>query len=225
MSLEDLPSNSRRTVAEPARSAAPSEEPKLTQVEGIGKVVRRKKSFGRRLMDTFFRGDSGVVSYLIREIVIPTAQNLLTDMVTQGIEKAVYGEVRTPARRSPVRGASQYPVARGPHVSYDRVNQNTIIRGPQTNSTQPQRPVRQTAAVELDDIVLETEFGAQTIVEKLYEAIEDYGAATVANLKELLGETALYTDHKWGWTEGAEFKVRRIRGGFLLDYPDPADLR
>lgn len=226
MSLEDLPSNSRRP-ADPHKSPPSSEEPKLVKVEGIGKVVRRKKPFGRRLMDNFFRGDTGVLSYLFREVLIPAAQTLVTDMVTQGIEKAVYGEVRTPARR-PVRGVSQYPV-RGPHVSYDRMQQNTIVRGPQMGigPGPTRRPVvqQQTASIDLGDIVLETEFAAQTIVEKLYEAMEEYGAATVANLKELLGETSVYTDHNWGWPDGAEFHIKRIRDGFLLSYPDPVDLR
>lgn len=226
MSLEDLPSNSRRPAIEPARSAAPSEEPKLTPVEGIGKVVRRRKSFARRLLDTFFRGNDGVFRYLFNDVLIPALQDTATDMVKQGIEKAVYGEVRTPPRRPTVRGASPYPITRGPHVSYDqRMNQNTIIRGPQMSANSPQRPVRQTSFIDLGDIVLDTEFAATMIAEKLYEVLQEYPVATVANLKELLGETATTMDHRWGWTEGAEFRVRRIRDGFLLEYPQPEDLR
>lgn len=226
MTIPELPSNSRRPVDSPAAASA-KEPPKLDPVEGIGKIVMRKKPFGRRILDTFFRGDSGVLSYLVREVIVPAAQTMLTDMVTQGIERAVYGESRTPPRGR-FRGSSTYPVTRGPHVGYDRIGQQntTIIRGSQMNTAAtPRRPIQQTASIDLGEILLETEFGAQTIVETLYDTIEEYGGVTVANLKELLGETAVYTDHKWGWRTGAEFQIRRARGGFSLDYPDPIDLR
>lgn len=231
MSLPDFPSNSRRPVeaSSPTGSRGPNQtpsegaEPKLEKVEGIGRVVRRNKSLSRRLMDTFFRGNGSVVSYLVMDVLVPAAQSLVLDMVTQGLEKKFYGEVRTP-RRPGTRIVGPQGL-RPPHVSYDRVNQNTIVRSPQINGPARRPAATQTSALDLGDIVIDTEFGAQMIVEKLYEAIQEYGAATVANLKELLGESAQYTDHKWGWTEGSEFRVKRIRDGFRVDYPEPEDLR
>lgn len=227
MTLPDFPSNSRRPSDESGQNRQnrpQSEDLKLEKVEGIGKVVLRKKSLGRRLLETFFSGKDGVFRYLLDDVLIPALQDTATDVVKQGIEKAVYGEVRSP-RRTTFRGSSSYQSRAQTHVSYDRVNQNTVVRPTQISAGAMRRPVTQRSSLDLGDIVLDTEFGTQMIAEKLYETIQEYGAASVANLKELLGESATTTDHRWGWTEGAEFRVKRIHDGFRLDYPDPEDLR
>jgi hypothetical protein len=230
MTLPDFPSNSRRPLETSSPTGIPApgganREPKLEKVEGIGNVVRRQKPLGRRLMDTFFRGNGSVLSYLVMDVLVPAAQSLVLDMVTQGLEKKFYGEVRSPRRTATPRGIISQPSARTSHFSYDRVNQNTIIRSPLINNGSMRRPLSQASSIDLGEIVLDTEFGAKMIVEKLYETIQEYGAVTVANLKELLGESAVTTDHKWGWTDGAEFQVRRMHGGFRLDYPEPEDLK
>lgn len=226
MTLPDFPSNSRRPSDESGQNRPQSEETKLAKVEGIGKVVRRKKSLGRRLLETFFSGKDGVFRYLLDDVLIPALQDTATDVVKQGIEKAVYGEVRTP-RRTTLRGSSSIQSrAQTHHVGYDRViSQNTVVRPTQISSGPMRRPVTQPSSVDLGDIVLDTEFAATMIAEKLYEVLQEYPVATVANLKELLGESPTTMDHRWGWTEGAEFRVRRIRDGFLLEYPQPEDLR
>jgi hypothetical protein len=223
MSTENFPSNSRRASQPPVNNSIPpqpTEEPKLEKVI-TGPVIKRKKPLGRRIRETLFSGDSGVFVYLTREVLIPAFQTLVTDMVTQGIERAVYGEVRTHRRPGGYRGNS---VPRT-HISYDRPS--TIVRGGPAGPTVPtRRPLLpQTPANDVEEIILDTDFAAKMVAEKLYETIQDYGTATVANLKELLGETAAYTDHKWGWQEGAEFHVRRVREGYLLIIPDPIDLR
>jgi hypothetical protein len=220
MSTENYPGNSRRAGQPAVNNSAmpPNEEPKLEKVI-TGKVIKRKKPLGRRILDTFFNGDSGVIKYLAQEVLVPAFQTLVTDMVTQGIERAVYGEVRTPRRTGPggYRGVNR------PHVSYDRPS--TIVRSPVSQGPPSRRPLSQPSSNDLDEIILDSDFSAKVIVEKLYEAIQDYGGVTVANLKELLGETPTYTDHKWGWGEDAEFQVKRVREGFLLVLPDPVDMR
>lgn len=217
MSIENFPGNSHRASRPSANDNQPStdEEPKLEPVV-TGRVIHRKKPLGRRVMDTLFRGDGGVVRHLMREVLVPALQTLVTDMVTQGIERAVYGEVRTPRRSG--------PIVRGSAVSRTQIDYNrpsTITRSP----APARRPLNQPSSSELGDVIVETDFEAQIIVERLYEAIQEYGAATVANLKELLKESPQYTDHKWGWEENDEFRIRRVRDGFRIDYPDPHVVR
>jgi len=41
---------------------------------------------------------------------------------------------------------------------------------------------------------------------------------------ELVGLDSTHTDHKWGWEELTGAGVSRIRGGYLLDLPEPEPL-
>jgi len=40
----------------------------------------------------------------------------------------------------------------------------------------------------------------------------------------LVGLAATHTDNKWGWTDLSGAGVSRIRGGYLLDLPEPEPL-
>lgn len=222
MTTENYPANSRRAHQSPGNNVPPTEEPKFDRIV-TGKVIKRKKPLGRRIFDTFFNGDSGVLTYLAKEVLVPAFQTLVTDMVTQGIEKAVYGEVRTPIRRGGVgyRGPRSAPQT---HISYD-LRSTTMSRPPMGNTPPTRQPLTQPSSQYLDEIILDSDFAAKVVVEKLYETIQEYGGVTVANLKELIGESPQYTDNKWGWGEEAEFHVRRIREGYLLVLPVPVHLR
>lgn len=217
--MEQFPGNSRRTVGPSPENqkALPADGVKLDSVV-TGKVIKRKKPLGRRLREMFFSSDSNsVVGYLGKEVLLPALQNLITDFVTQGIEKAVYGEVRT-NRTSGYRGTSYT----GTHVSYNRY---ASPQRPNPPAAPARRPVTQPNAVDIGEIVIDSKIEAQLIAEKLFETVEEYGAATVANLNELLGQSSVYTDHKWGWTNLESLEVKRSRDGWLIDLPVPVDLR
>lgn len=214
--MDEFPGNSRRAVD---RSQKPEPvEPEKVKLDKVvtGIVVRRKKPLGRRLRETFFVGD-GVLGYLGKEVLLPALQNLLIDGVTQGIEKAVYGEVRTQ------RGMSyQGSPASRTHISYNRPS--SIIR--QSEPTAPaRRVVAQPSAFNIGEVVVESKIEAQVIYDKLVETVEEYGAATVAHFNDLIGQTSAWTDHKYGWTDLEKFRIVRVREGWLIELPDPEDLR
>ena len=61
-----------------------------------------KKPITRRVREVFFGSDIQSVSqYLVQDVLLPAARNLLVDFTTQGINRAVYGET---APRQPRRG-------------------------------------------------------------------------------------------------------------------------
>lgn len=222
MSTEKFPSNSHRVTNQSQGQnnlpPAEAEEPKFERVI-TGRVIKRKKPLGRRFLDTFFSGDSGVINYLAKEVLVPAFQNLLIDFVNEGIARAVHGD----KPRSSYRGYHHRPggsISRQ-HISYDRTT--PMSRGPV--GPPMRRPLAHPSSQDLDEIILDTDFAAKMVAEKMYEAIQDYGVVTVANLKELLGESPQYTDNKWGWGEDAEFQVRRIREGYLLVLPPPVDIK
>lgn len=221
----EFPNNSHRppptvqvTVTTPPAASA-DEEVKLDKVVS-GKVTKRKPPLGRRILNTFFSGDSsGVFGYILKEVLVPTAQNLVTDIVTQGVERAIYGEVRTGPRSSRPHGpASSYR----PYVSYDKPT------GPAGAAARPpagRRPVVQPSSLDLDTIILAERIDAQITLDKLYETIEKYGEATVGNLNELIGATGTYLDYRFGWKNIDGADIRRVAGGYQLLLPDPITLK
>lgn len=215
--MDDFPSNSRKPNTPLDKTPPPDDEAVKLEKVVTGSVIRRRKPLGRRIMDTFFSGDStSVVGYLGKEVLLPALQNLITDFVTQGIERAVYGEVQTP-RRNARGGATGRPL-----VSY---NTASTVRPAATSNVVRRPVVRQVPATDLGEIVLPDLNQTQIVIENLYRTVEEYGCATVSNLKELIGETSLYTDHKWGWTDLTDLTAKRVREGYLLIIPDPEDLR
>lgn len=231
MSIENFPSNSHSRKASQTSGNSPQptdeEKPKLEPVV-TGKVIHRKKSFGRKVLDTFFKGEGGVISYLAHDVLIPALQNLVIDTVTEGIQRAVGGSTGRQYRT--FRGSGQART----HHNYNGYSANrTTISSTSPligNGPQPRRsPMMQSSSVDLEDIVVETDFEAEMIIEKLYEAQQEFGAATVANLKELTKTSPTYVDHKWGWPDGVEFGKKRVRVeggiGVLLIIPEPVVVR
>jgi len=211
---QDFPSNSHRPVKPSEPAADPTDGvPKFEKVVS-GNATQRKKPLGRRLLNTFFGGDSGVFSYLLKDVLVPALQDVATDMVKKGIDKAVYGEVRNHGRT--IRGSSLPRT----HISYDRTTSLRPSHAP-INRPSPQR-----SAQSIDDIVLDSMLDVQTTTDQLYGALRKYGLVRVASLYEMIGQTPAYTDYKFGWYDLDDMEVKRIGSGqFLLIMPDPVDIR
>jgi hypothetical protein len=213
---ELFPGNSRsRPTPRPEENNPPVEDRKLDPI--VGKVIKRKTPLGRRIKETFLSGNSGVFSYLFNDVFVPALKDLATDMVKQGIERAVYGEVRS--SRSSTRGTGLGRT----QVSYDRLSSN---RHPAVRNVAPlRRSSHLESAEDLGEIILEDYVTAEVIVERMLESVRDYDHVTVANLKELIRETPKYTDNRWGWTDLSSIDIKRVREGFLLILPKPEPLR
>ena len=55
----------------------------------------------------------------------------------------------------------------------------------------------------------------------MYDLVNSYDSATVADFYDLVGITSEFTDNKWGWTNLHGSRVIRARDGYLLDLPKP----
>jgi hypothetical protein len=77
---------------------------------------------------------------------------------------------------------------------------------------------------DFDEIVLDQRAEAEEVIDRLYDVVNKYEQATVADLYDLVGLSSTHTDHKWGWTDLRGAGVSRIRDGYLLDLPDPEPL-
>lgn len=220
--MDDFPSNSRRErMSEsgdiPVKNKAV--EPKV-KVERVvqSEVIRKKKSLSKKFKETFVGGDArSVWGYIFLDVMIPAAKDMMADATSQGMEKMLYGEVRSTSRRGG-RGRSQ-----NGYVNYSRYSANR----PPWEPNEPRRDVsprgRQTH--DFDEVILETRGEAEQVIEQLFELVSKYEQATVSDLYGLVGISGDYTDEKWGWTELRGAQPVRVRNGYLLDLPRPEPLR
>ncbi len=212
--MEDFPSNSRKS-----RKALEA-DPTAKKVEKIveGEVIRRKKPLGKRFTEIFVGGDARSVGmYVLMDVLIPAAKDTLADAMSQGVERMLFGEARSTSRRTG-RGPGYSPNG---YVSYNRYS-SSIRRDPREERPALSRRAR--ASHDFDEIILATRHEAEEVIERLFDVVSTYDAATVSDLYEMVGVEGSYTDGKWGWTDIRGAGVTRIKNGYLLDLPRPQPL-
>lgn len=178
----------------------------------IAKAKVQKKSAIKEALRTFFAQDlPEIAEHLIIDVAIPAAKNAITDMVTQGIQQLLYGEV-DPRRRS----ASGY-------TSYSRSSRDYSGRAYYESRRTERREPRQSKPTNVEDLVFDTRGDAVDVIEHIAETIEEYGQVSVADLMSSVGIQPRYTDERWGWTTTDAFELRQIREGWLIsaDRPEP----
>ena len=202
----EFPSNSRKAREQP-------DEKKIESVV-TGKVVRRKKSPGKRFGELFVSGDSKTVGqYVILDVMLPALKDMIADGMSQGVERMLFGDSRPVGRRPGSRPMG----STGPsgHVSYNRFSSSTREEPRNRMSRQAK------ASHSFDEIVLSTRAEAEEVLNRLYDLIARYQVASVSDLYNLIDEPANFADEKWGWDDIEGSQVRRTSGGYLLDLPRP----
>lgn len=217
--MDDYPSNShnrkptREAPKAPPKAKAKDEEPKKIDKVTSGDVVRRKKPLGKRFKELFVGEDSkGVLTFVLLDVMVPAAKDMLADAVSQGVERKLYGEARSSSRRTGRR-----PGGNG-HVNYNRMS-NTPHDGMRSEQRSLSR--RAKTSHDFDEIILATRGEAEEVIDRLFDLVSQYEAASVTDLYELVGVTGEYTDDKWGWTELGGAGVSRVKHGYLLNLPRP----
>jgi hypothetical protein len=142
------------------------------------------------------------------DVLLPAAKDMIVEAGSQGIEKLIFGD----SRRRPMSPQS------GPtgHISYNRYSMGNRQSGPQRAISRQAR-----SRHNFDEIVLDQRAEAEEVIDRLFDVVNRYESATVADLYELVGLSSTHTDNKWGWTDLTGAGVSRIRGGYLLDLPEP----
>lgn len=204
--MPDFPSNSK--------SQPPTKAEKIVEPVVTSEAATRKKSLGRRLREIFIGGDSkSVLNYVVSDILVPQAKDMLVEMVTSGFERTIYGESRPPRRP----GGYRPNVGAGPtnYTRYADRGNNPIGR----HGVSERHPNASLRTQSIDDILLATRVEAEAVVERMYDILENYDSVSVADLHGLLGWSSSYTDQKWGWTELHGTDIRRVRDGYILVLP------
>lgn len=201
-SATNYASNSHKSK-ETAKEATP--RPKMNKIIE-GEAVERKKPLGRKIAETFTGDDvHSVGSYVLLDVVVPTIKTLISDVVSQGVERWMFGDSR--------------PRSTGARGSYTSYNRPSSVVG--STRREEARPLSRRARANHDfaEVVLESRGEAEGVLESLQMLVDQYDIALVSDLYDLVGITGNFTDNKWGWTSLAGSGVRRVRDGYLVDLP------
>lgn len=196
-----------------SKDPRPVEEPPKIQPVISGTAVERKEPLRKKFLAAY-AGDSAqsVGQYLLMDVIVPGTKNIIADLVTQGINRLLYGGTR------PVQNGVRSSV--GGYAKY-------FNGAPQSQAQQQSQPVVRQAqqANHINEIILQSRSDAEIVIDSLRELIEAYGNAKVANLYSLVGISGDFTNQSIGWTNLSRAGVIQIREGYLLDLPAPEVLR
>lgn len=213
----EFPGNSKM----PRPQTPDAEQEKKVESVVTNEVKKQKKSLGRRFLDIFIGGDSkSVVQYVFMEVLVPQAKDMITEAASQGFERMIYGDSRSPRNHRP-RNAAGYSGGPTNYTRYAVRGNNPIGR---LGSDDRRPAVHQPRTQNVDDILLATRVEAETVLDRLYDLLKEYETASVADLYSLVGLSSSYTDQKWGWVDLHGSQIRRVRDGYILDLPKVVSL-
>lgn len=197
------------------------EEDKHLERVTSGEAIRKKKSLRRRFSQSFVAGDlKSAASYAVMDVLLPATRDLVLDTAHSWLEKLILGDTRR------YRGATPPQSGATGYVQYNRYSGPMGGPLPATRASylsSPQRAMSRQARAQhdFDEILLTSRPEAEQVIDQLFDIVEKYDTATVADLYELVGLSSDHTDRKWGWTNLSGAGVARTRDGYLLDLPQP----
>ena len=189
----------------------------VTESVVTGEVVRKQKSKIQNVAETFFGGDlKDVASYVVVDVMIPAAKDMLYDTVSQGFSRLLFGEVRQ-------RTAS----TNREYTSYGSMSRDRSMRRvDQSRRNSRDDTVRdRISSNDFDDITFRDRRDAEAVMDTLMDTIDHYGQCSVADLLKASGMSPKYTDYDSGWHDLSRASISRYRDGYVLNMPRTEDLR
>lgn len=214
--MDDFPSNSKKAVDREQKVSKRAERPKL---QPVTTGEKKKKPLGRRFAESFGGGDArGVVGYVMLDVLIPAAKDAVSDAVSMGVERMLFGEVRPSNRRSSSRPSGPSGV-----VNYNGFA-STSLR-PNQQQSPPVQTRRGRSSHQVPDVIVESRAEADEVLNRLYDALTQYEVVTLVDFYSLVSITPQFTDENWGWYRLDGARVHRARGGgYLIELPPPEPL-
>ena len=208
LGLDQYPANSKKDSVD--INAAPKERKKIVQ----GTIKKKKRSLVKRVGEEFLEDDGqSVGNYILYDVLIPAAKDLISDMMNSSLEMFFWGSTRPSNRRVSTKGR---PGTTGSRVNYgglstgltrDARQERTISRGGRSRH-------------DFDEIIIETRGEAEEVLAHLVDLTIDYNQATVADLYGAVGISSNFTDDRYGWTDlRGVTPVRARGGGYILNLP------
>lgn len=197
--MEDYKPNSYKSKEQPQ----PIVEKKVEKVT-TGKVVTKKKSGIAKAAQMFFAEDiRSVKRYVIMEVLLPALKRTFLDMVNNGADMLVNGEI--------TRSKSNTPGSKVSYRSYyDRRDDPPRAR----------IDSRYGSVYDYDEIAFETRGDAERVLVTLDEIMDTYKMVKVADLYDASGRTPSSVMYNYGWTDiHTASVVRTVDGYYMIRLP------
>jgi hypothetical protein len=208
--IVDIPSNSHKS----RMKAVEKEEPPKIEKIVSGTVTQRKKSIGKKIKEALI-GDAAtdVSSYVLYEVLIPGAKNIIYEVIMGGLEMRMWGEAKT--TRSRLGNKLGKPI-----VNYGLYSVGKTIN----NAMREVDPVVRRPARDIGEIIFSDKAAAKDALDTMIEYIEEYGRCSVNVLYGMIGITGDSVDEDWGWTDLSNASIRPYRKDWVLNLPRPRAL-
>lgn len=190
------------------------ERPRVRQVVPPGQAVERKKSMGSKFREQF-AGDNArnVGEHLLLEVIVPQTKNLIFELGREFLQRILFGSNR------PISSVVGSVI--GNRTSYTSYSKNPQGGAPSSMLPAAMTPQQRSMHDFSGTILPEREMGLQ-VIDVLSTLIADYGAATVNDFYDCIGQTPDFAAVKYGWKNLSQATVRHIgRDGYLLEMPKP----
>lgn len=173
---------------------------------------------GKRILKGVFASslvDLG--SYVLFDVLLPEVKDLIATTATSAVDRAIYGD----------RGGARTPI--GGRIPIRR-REGWTERTNYTSFSTPSRAVQEQQAQTSErpsykDLEYSSRQDAENVLRYLIDAIAEYGTVTLGDLYDKSGVSVKPVDQRWGWRDLSVAGVRRSRGGFVIDLPQPEFLR
>lgn len=202
MNIEDYGPNSNKYKAEQEKEKAATTEKRVQKVV-TGPVITKKNEL-RKVASIFAPGDMNQIgNYIVWDVVIPAIKDALEDVVTNGIRMILRGDT-SPRDRFTNRDRFGF-------VDYSK--RSATSRSYQTSDN------RSRSIPSYDDVILRDRGEAEYVLDQMRAVLDQYRIVRVADLYDLIGQTAPFTANRYGWTNLSSATVERMREGYLLKLP------
>lgn len=184
------------------------QKPKLEKIFD-GEVKVRKKSTGRKLMEVFFSDDiPNLGDYLMYDLLVPAIKDTVVNLLTSGVEMLFYGKTKG-ARRAGKNGTV---------VTYDQFSKTT-------NGIIANRSSRR-SVYDVMDVIFDERGKAELVLDQLVDYISRFGQASVYDFYDACEVSSTnYNDNYYGWKNLQGAIVTRARGGWVINMPEPIQIR
>lgn len=174
-------------------------------------VVRRKT-----MVDVVIDRAATASSDIVKNVIIPGALELASDSFHSVVD-ALFNTNGQGRRRS---SRSNVVVNNGTNVV---TNYNSVSTKP-TQDRKRSISDRARANHDFDTILFQNRPEAQDVIDRLRAEIQKYNTVTIEFLYSAMEVEPTFNDTTWGWDDLSGAHVRRARGGFVLDLPEPRPL-
>lgn len=218
----DFPSNNGTA---PKTPATPDKERPPVKAVVTGTAIKKKRPLGSRIAEMFTGDDArSVGNYVVMDVLVPSAKNMISDAFTTFVERMLFGDGRGGGR--PRSGGSSY----GPYTPYNRSSSSSRSSSsagapPWRTDDRREMSPRGRAMHDFREVIIDNRVEAGQVLDTLTEMISMYDVATVADYYEASNITPEYTDRQWGWTNLGEARIDRVREGYLISMPPPVPLK